>query len=125
MPTQITPSVVREAVNTRLTDAEIEGAISTAEAIYETYLGGKSLITNMEIEIKKYLSAHYVALKDPSVSVLEEKLGQLSARFEPAAQSSKKGLGLRSTKFGREAINLDPTGTIRNLGGTPIWIKAI
>jgi hypothetical protein len=118
MGTDVNPAMVREVIKTVLTDTEIEGNIASALVLFRNNLDGKGLSEDLQVEIKRYLAAHYVSLKDSSTRVQEEKMGDASASYVSAGNGETKE-GLKSTSWGQTAISFDPTGILSSLGSVP------
>lgn len=117
----INPKLVRDVINTHLTDEDIEGEISSALVLYRNYLGSKGLANDLQIEIKRYIAAHFVSLKDPTTRIDEEKIGDASVKYSKIGHDETY-TGLMSTRWGQAAILFDPTGILKHLGGTaPTW----
>lgn len=118
--------MVREVIETRLSDKDLEGSIQTAIALYNSVFvvglqTGHIIPSEAEIEIKRYLAAHFVSIKDNSTRVVKEKIGDASVEY--GEDIPDKGLlYLNSTKWGQTAILFDPTGKLGKLGKIPpIW----
>lgn len=125
----VDPPLVRQLIDTELTDQQIEGLIATAIVQYDYYLGSYGLANDIQLEIKRYLAAHYVSLRDPSAGggsggVAEEKIGDASIKFKDKGSTSSK-VGIFSSVWGQTAISLDPTGVLSSLGGQPFRVQAI
>ena len=120
MPT-VSPSMVREVIKTTQTDTEMDGNIATALVMYRANLAGKGLSEDVEVEIKRYLAAHFVSLRDESTRVEKEKIGDAEASYVAAGNGATQQ-GLKSTSWGQTAISFDPTGILSRLGSVPpVW----
>jgi hypothetical protein len=115
---------VREAIDTSLTDGQIEGSIATAITLVDARLSDKGLSNPVLSEIARYVSAHIVSVRDTNSasSIVEEKLGDSSIKYNRRANMGVDNplfllKGLHDSKFGQIAIMLDSTGTLGNLGG--------
>lgn len=117
----INPKLVREIINTQLKDSEIEGTISSALVLYRNYLSNKNIASDLQLEIKRYLAAHFVSLMDPSTRVDKEKIGDASIEYSKIGQDETY-TGLMSTRWGQTAVMFDPTGILKHISGTPpVW----
>jgi hypothetical protein len=125
MAVTISPAMVRDVIDTRLTDAEIEGCIPTAIALYRNNLEGSSvpIAEDLETEIKRYLAAHYVSIKDRATKAAREELGE--AEIEHAKNAGSSKTGLMSTEWGQTAVELDPTGQLGQLGRVPVDLSSL
>jgi hypothetical protein len=112
----INPTLVKEVIQTRLTDDEIESDIASALVMYRNFLGGSSIPSDLQVEIERYLAAHFVSLKDASTRVDSEKIGDAAVEY---SKLGKEGTGLKSTRWGQTAIDFDPTGILGRLGNIP------
>lgn len=124
----ITPEEVREVIKTELSDGNIEGLLSTADALVSSYLAPKGVSMALRAEIKKYIAAHLVALKDRTTNSLEERIGDASITYgDVAAASGGKfsATDLRSTRWGQMAMSLDPSGVLGRLGMAPPAMYAL
>ena len=117
MPT-VDPSMVREVIKTVQTDAEIGGNIATALVMYRINLDNKGLSEDAEVEVKRYLAAHFVSLRDDSTRVEKETMGDADASYVPAGNGATQQ-GLKSTSWGQTAISFDSTGILSRLGLVP------
>lgn len=120
----INPSFVREIIETSLDDATIEGAIATADVLIRDRLTGLSIATDVSTEIKRWLSAHFVALQDATTRVSEEKLGEATIKYAKIVADDSSG-GIASTRWGRVALALDHTGTLAGAGGRRLRLVAL
>lgn len=122
-----TPRHVREIITTDIEDTRINALISAAGTLVRTAL--RNFISDKELifEIIKWVSAHKVALADPSVRTIEEKVGDSYVRNPSLDSATKDGKSrnLLSTWWGQEAAALDYTGTLSRLGGPPPKIISI
>lgn len=120
----ITPDQVREVIKTDLTDSEISGLITTAVAMYDSKLSSQGLTEALEVEIKRYLTAHYVAIKDPSPTVKDVTLGDARESYETIGNVASQE-GLKATRWGQMAIALDPSGTLTTTGGVRQRLRSL
>jgi hypothetical protein len=113
----ITPAMVREIINTDLTDEEIEVFIASAIVMFSQYLGSSVIPNGLQVEILKYLAAHFLSMREDSTrtTLVEEKIGDASRKLEATESFSGSG-GLNSTRWGQTAVMLDPTRILANLG---------
>jgi len=107
--------LVREIINTNLTDGQVEGAISTAIVLTENRLQNTSIDRKLMIEIQRWLAAHFCSLTDPSTRVETEKISEASVSYSSIDNANNDGI--MSTRWGRTAASLDPTGALTKLYG--------
>lgn len=117
----VNPKLVREVITTALDDAAIEGAINGSLVLYRNYLTNYNIANDLQLEIKRYLAAHFVSLLDPTTRVDEEKIGDASVKYSKVGQESTTN-DLLSTRWGQTASLFDPTGVLKSIGGIPpVW----
>lgn len=110
-----TPNQVRNVlVGTTLTDAQLEGCISTAMVVSVDRLQEAGLSDAAVSEIVLYLAAHFGALRDNSMRVKREELGEAKAEYSKTDNINY--MDLNSTEWGATALVLDTSGTLRTLG---------
>lgn len=119
----VTPAHVREINSNPLSDDQLNGLISAAMTFVSSRLGSCSIEPDVQAEIIRWTAAHFVAVRGSQAAstVVEEKVGDASVKYESSSITSPAGsmLNLRSTFFGQTAIAFDPTGTLGSLGGKP------
>lgn len=111
---------VKEIIDTTLTDEDISPFISAANALVNATLLGESYSGALLKVIELWLSAHFVAIRDPQIA--KEKLGEAEATYE-----GKTGTGLMHTRYGQQAILLDVNGVLAAIATSkgPAEVKAI
>lgn len=106
---RVTPTEVKEIIDTQLTDPRIEVFIIGASKLVDNTLVGKGLDEDTLKEIERWLAAHNVAATHERQAI-HEKAGPAEQRF-----SDIFGQGLLSTTWGQMAISLDTTGTLQDI----------
>jgi uncharacterized UBP type Zn finger protein len=106
-----TPGDVKTIFETDLSDSTIQEWIDVATLIVDDIEDADSSITNTRLErIEKLLSAHFAGTQD-------QRIAQTSAESKSVEfQGDTEMTDLRGTKYGQNAIALDPTGTLSTLG---------
>jgi len=84
--------------------------IRTAESLYGQVLGLGSLPQCDEDILITWLSAHYIAVADGQIKKAT------GLRWSTEYYEGQLGKGLESTFYGQQAIALDTTGKLRDLG---------
>ncbi len=76
------------------------------------------LTTSLTKQIEAYLSAHFYAHRDQQFR--DQKTGDAGASFQVGVE----GDGLATTQWGKSAIALDITGTLKSIskGATPVGL---
>lgn len=118
---RVTGSEVLLIIETTLQAYQIEPLISAANKLVTAKCAG--FYTDDELkEIERWLSAHFVAVRDPSQSVVEKQIGE--AREKYGRMKTNPGRGLEATPYGQQVLMLDYKGRLGNLGSTPASISA-
>lgn len=112
----VSPEMVRGVISTRLDDQDIESAISTAVNVYASKVGKDSVQKGLQIEVTRYLAAHFVSIHDPTSRPTREKIGDASIEY--GSNNSSLGGGFLSSMWGQTAAAIDPTGKL--LGGITV-----
>jgi hypothetical protein len=120
---QINPGMVREVIETKLDDRDLESSIQSSIALYNSVLlsdttNSPPIPTDAEIEIKRYLAAHFVSIKDNRTRVVKEKIGDAYVEYGKDLPDSAL-MYLKGTRWGQTAILFDPTGKLEGLGQIP------
>lgn len=88
-----------------LTDSQITAFMNDANQIVDNRLDGHTTDANLKL-IEKWLSAHLCAMREQRVN--RERVGPVTQEYE----GGEYGRGLESTRYGQQAIALDPTGRL-------------
>lgn len=106
MSTRVTEQDVKQIIDT---DVHCEPFIIAANSIVTAKLSTSGLSAEVLFEIERWLSAHFVAIKDPRP--VSESIGGASVSF-----GSALGKGLEATMYGQQVKILDTTGTLATIG---------
>ena len=87
---------------------ETTAYIETAHVLLCSVLDGYGIPTSLMTQIEKYLAAHYAAIAYPVTQ--REGLGPLTRSY-----ATKIDLRIDNTKYGQQAIALDPTNVLASL----------
>jgi hypothetical protein len=110
MANRVTAAEVKEIIDTTLTESQIAPFITAANITITDILGATTVLSSDQLkEIERWLSAHFVAIRDPRISA--EKIADASATYQ-----GKTAMGLDSTTYGQQAKMLDTTGALANIG---------
>jgi hypothetical protein len=104
---------VKEIVPTTIED--ISAFIISANIMVTDVLGDSGLSDDRLKEIERWLAAHFVAMKDGGARAVEEEVGRSRRRMGEATRQIL-GQGLKLTRFGQQAMILDTTGKLAELG---------
>lgn len=111
MPTYTDITKVKAIIEVpaNLLDATILAFIDDAHLVVSEGLDSKGLSAARLEMIERYIAAHYI-------TVLTERGGLTSSGVDNATDTyggPKQASGLAMTRFGQQAIALDPTGTLK------------
>lgn len=119
MTARVTDADVLAIIDTEL--ADLSPFITAAHLLVEQYLGTCGLDPALLKEIERWVSAHYVCSRDPRKR--SETMGDASVTYETAMQGENKGL--YATSYGKQAITLDPTGSLAGMGMKSASMEAL
>ena len=126
--------VLRIVVGAIPSAEEVKQIISTTSTNLQPYIiaGYRIVRDNLydvdpftKKEIIRWLAAHFLSMESGSEGrVIEKEVGEARERYVgEQAEVFAKALG--STRYGQQAIALDPTGTLYNLGRPRAKFKAV
>lgn len=107
MSQRVTGEMVKEIIDTTLTADEIHPFIQAATLIVDQ-LTELSYTEDLQREIERWLSAHFVAIRDARTTSVG--FGDATASFE-----GKTGMGLEHTRYGQQAMILDFKGRLAQI----------
>lgn len=118
-----TVASVRAIIDTKLTDEQLESVIDDAVLFAE---GCPMVATYDEARqraIIKWLTAHMIASTNATGggALTSKSLGDASESYARPTL----GVGLSGTTYGQQAIALDPSGCLANLGKTRMMFKKL
>jgi len=120
MTRKVTGEEVKQIINTALTEDEVDPFINVAHLMIEEHLAGvTSLSDDLLMEIERWLAAHFVEIRTPSV----RSKGVDGANT--VYQIGYLGQGLNATRYGQMVLLLDSTGTLAAIGKRKAEFKAI
>lgn len=120
MANRVSGTEVKTIITTIKTAAEVENFITPANLLISDVLSGSGFGTTRLAEIEKWLSAHFVAIDDGSARVAEKEIGEAKDKYE-----GKTDMGLKFTRYGQQAMMLDTTGALANLGKRAAKVETI
>ncbi len=111
MTSRVVAAEVKEIITTDIKDEVVESNfIETANAIVTEQLGSSTLTDLMLKKIEQYLAAHFVALTEEGGGLIGDKVGESSSFYANIYKA-----GLKSTRFGQQALAFDTTGALEAL----------
>lgn len=118
MANRVTGTEVKEIINTSLSASAVEPFILAANAIVTGMCSAYSTAEQKEME--RWLTAHFVSIRDPSKSaVVEQNAGAPSQKY------ALIGKGLAATPYGSQVLILDYKGKLGGLGKTSVSIMGL
>lgn len=114
-----TAAVVKEIMDTELTELQIRPFVASANVFVTAVLGSKNLGDTMLAEIEKWVAAHFASIRAPEVR--SEGVGGASVTY----LTGPMGKGLGQTRYGQQAMILDTSGTLVNIGKTPATVHTV
>ena len=114
MANRVTATEVKVIINTDLADAVITTHIGIANELVTSLLGSSGLSSTRLKNIELYLSAHFVGIgRDKEEGQMISQAAGTDGRIE---YNRALGESLKATFFGQQALVLDTTGVLINLG---------
>lgn len=118
-----TAADVKAIVTTSLDDPVIEGIITDASLMVEHCVA--SLSASRQKAIIKYVTAHLLTsmtgLAGSPKTLTQRTLGDANESYSTATL----GANLAGTMYGQQAISLDPTGCVANIGKKKAFCKLL
>lgn len=110
----------------RVTNQEVQQLVDTTRDC-TSFIDTAHLIVNEELadvghsedrlkQIELYLSGHYAVVTIEKGSLVRKRVGDASDTYGGFVQGLL-GPGLRSTRFGQQAISQDTSGTLERMAG--------
>lgn len=114
---RVTYEEVREIFDTTLGPDKLTACITAATNLVDhiTAADATPAMSTAELkEVERWLAAHFGCIQDP-IS-LRSKIGDSDAWHFPAAVTTAWGKNLNLTPYGQQAVAMDRTGFLANLG---------
>ena len=111
MANRTTYAEVIKIIDTDLAQTSVEAQLDAANLFVTNHLQGSGLNTATLTMIEKYICAHFMTAHDMRSS--KEKAGEVEQDFQ-----YKIGFSLNQSKYGQIAMDLDSTGTLKNIANT-------
>ena len=118
-----TATQVRAAITTSLTDSQIDAIVSDAEVLLEGCSAFASYSGAKQTAILKWVSAHLIASTNSpgSGSLTQKALGDANESYARPVL----GPGMMGTTYGQQAIALDTSGCLANIGRVRSFMKVL
>lgn len=108
MGARVTADQVKDVAPTSISDAVVATSmIDTANVLVDAHLLTAGLNDHVLEKIELYLAAHFVALTEEQGGLTRSKLGDADESFANVYEA-----GLKSTRFGQQAMAIDTTGIL-------------
>jgi hypothetical protein len=114
MSARVTSGEVKSVYQTARTDLSV--FIDMANNLVDELLLPSGLSDDRLTSIELWLSAHFASVGDGNAEIVEESAGNTRTRYSDPGGSQATSEGLNMTVFGRQALALDTTGTLSNMG---------
>ena len=116
----VTPTEVKQILDTTLDDTTIETYITSADGLVNQVLGTDTTLTDASLKsIELFLTAHLIA------STREQQIIKAEAGGASVTYQGITGKGLEATFYGQQVLILDVTGKFKQLASKPASIKAV
>lgn len=109
MATRVTATEVKVIIQTSLDDSNVEEFINLANLIVTEDLASLGMSDGRLTEIEKWLSAHFVSMREKGARE-KEKVGQSSSEYKGTL-----GQNLAFTRYGQQAMIIDSSGTLAKM----------
>lgn len=109
MGIRTTPQELRSLLDLD-TSASVFGFIQIASRFVDDRLANQSITPVMLSTLELLLAAHFYSVHEPEIE--QQSYSDASYRYSVA----KKGQGLSATSWGQQAIALDPSGVLSEMG---------
>ena len=113
---RVTVDEVKEIVQTNLGNTSVQAFIKAGDLLVTNTLAGEGLSTTTLKEITRWLSAHFISIRDQHPETI--KIGEAEMRYR-----GKVELGLDATMFGQQAKVLDTSGKLAKVGAIKTVIQ--
>jgi len=123
MANRVLGSEVKEIIKTVLTDLEVAPMVTAANLLVTAKCSTAGYSAAELKEIERWLSAHFVAVRDPFGSISEKKIGEASEKYQRGSKAQPKE-ALEGTPYGQQALILDYRGCLTDLGSRQASIRA-
>jgi hypothetical protein len=114
MSARVTTDDVKAVYQTARTD--LSTFINMANGLVDELLLPVGLSDDRLTSIELWLSAHFASVGDGNAEIIEEQAGNSRTRYSDPSGSQATSEGLNMTVYGRQALALDTTGTLSNMG---------
>ena len=112
---RVTEVELKEIFPTDLDDSALTPFIEVATMIVDEELTNKGYTANRLKTIELYLAAHYAVISLESGGIKYEKVSNAATSY-----NVPMGEGLKSTRYGAQALTLDTAGGLAALASAPL-----
>ena len=106
MAVRVTTTEVKEVIETELTDLSVFITAANIQVNRVAAVDADVPAATLK-EIERWLAAHYTAIRDKRTA--ESDVGDAAFKYE-----GRTAMGLDFTRYGQQAKELDPTGTLKD-----------
>jgi hypothetical protein len=120
---RITDSEVREIFPTALTS--LSAFITAAHMMVDRVFLNQNVDESVLKELERWLSAHFICIAEPEIT--RDKIGDAETWYAIPSNITDNSmyLGFQATSYGRQAMILDPTGLLTDIGKNAVSIGAM
>lgn len=111
MAVRTTATEVRVLIDTELVDASVDAIISIASLIVDDELSDKGLSASKLKRIEQFLSCHFIQVRDQR-NLTSQRILDASEAYSEIRD------GFEGTPWGQMALDLDSSGTLKQLSNT-------
>lgn len=120
MANRVTAAEVKEVIKTKLSEAEVDPYVTSANAFVDQVLGTDTTLSAAILkEIERWTAAHMIASSKTRQAKREEAGG---AKVE---YTGEYGANLASTSYGQMALSLDTSGKMAATGRKVASVYAV
>lgn len=113
MANRVNGTDVKAIINTSLSSSDVEPFITSANMIVTAKCADLYSAAEL-VELEKWLSAHFVSIRDPSRSaVVSQTAGKTSQQYGLVGAGAQ---GLQATPYGQQVMILDYNSALSSLG---------
>lgn len=128
MANRVTATEVKQIITTTLSDEAIGVFITPANLLVTSKLGTLGMSDELLKEIERWLSAHFISIflqsdKNDGGTMTRDKVGESEREWKVSQQFKENTLGM--TNYGKQAVLLDTSGTLVDLGKRKVKITTL
>ena len=115
---RVLPSEVKAIYDPGADEADLYPFIEVATLLVDEELLDQGLSANRLKQIELYLAAHFATVSIERGGLTRQRIGDAEEEYQ--GWGNNNSTGLTSTRFGQQALTLDPSGTLGALSERPV-----